>query len=388
MAASVALATAGGGVADATNYVVIGAFTIEEHAEQHSVDAKKYNLVAQHDYNPLRNLYYVYILKTDSKKEAFEKAQHIRETTSFTDTWVYHGVLGRSEIISSVQGVEMNNTKGSTTVKEEENITSVAEVTEEITSDSITSDVNKEIPKPAKTSEQKKEGIDFYFEILSASTQKIIDGDIDLVDLDKNKKIASYHGNESVELISVNKSGKVSLECDKFGYRKTIKQFNFQDIAASNFVVNDKGENVARFEMVRLVKGDISVMYNVYFFKDAAIMRPESKYEITSLLEMMNENPNYRIKIHGHTNGGASGKIITMQDKGDYFSLSNSNEGYGSAKKLSLARSETMKNFLLDQGILEGRIEIKGWGGKRPIHDKRSARANENVRVEIEILQN
>jgi hypothetical protein len=32
-------------------------------------------------------------------------------------------------------------------------------------------------------------------------------------------------------------------------------------------------------------------------------------------------------------------------------------------------------------------MEIKAWGGKRPIHDKMSNRAQENVRVEIEILQ-
>ena len=34
-------------------------------------------------------------------------------------------------------------------------------------------------------------------------------------------------------------------------------------------------------------------MYNVFFFKDAAVMRPESRYEITSLLEMLKENKGF-----------------------------------------------------------------------------------------------
>jgi len=32
-------------------------------------------------------------------------------------------------------------------------------------------------------------------------------------------------------------------------------------------------------------------------------------------------------------------------------------------------------------------MEVKAWGGKKPIHDKMSQRAQENVRVEIEILE-
>jgi hypothetical protein len=32
-------------------------------------------------------------------------------------------------------------------------------------------------------------------------------------------------------------------------------------------------------------------------------------------------------------------------------------------------------------------MQIKAWGGKKPVHDKRSAKAQENVRVEIEILE-
>ena len=39
-------------------------------------------------------------------------------------------------------------------------------------------------------------------------------------------------------------------------------------------------------------------------------MLPESKYELNSLLQLMNENSRYRISLHGHTNGNYTGKIF------------------------------------------------------------------------------
>jgi outer membrane protein OmpA-like peptidoglycan-associated protein len=130
-------------------------------------------------------------------------------------------------------------------------------------------------------------------------------------------------------------------------------------------------------------------MYNVYFFKDAAIMRPESRFEVNSLLDMLNENAKYRIRIHGHTNGGATGKIISKAKGSDsFFSLNETKEGFGSAKKLSQERAEIIKDYLVSKGVDPKRMVIKAWGGKRPIFDKHHSRAQENVRVEIEILEN
>jgi outer membrane protein OmpA-like peptidoglycan-associated protein len=102
---------------------------------------------------------------------------------------------------------------------------------------------------------------------------------------------------------------------------------------------------------------------------------------------MMKENPNCRIKIHGHTNGNAAGKIIRMGENQNFFSLTGSTDGYGTAKQLSGDRAEAIRDYLISNGIEESRMETKAWGGKRAIHDKHSQRAAENVRVEVEILQ-
>jgi outer membrane protein OmpA-like peptidoglycan-associated protein len=172
-----------------------------------------------------------------------------------------------------------------------------------------------------------------------------------------------------------------------FGYRKMNYNINFNDVKSSEGITIENGKAVVPFDLVRLKKGGFAIMYNVFFYKDAAIMRPESRYEVTSLLDMLNENPKYRIRIHGHTNGNSSGKIISMGDGKSYFSLNNTKEGHGSAKKLSEERAKVIQQYLISKGIPVDRMEIKAWGGNRPLYDEDHPQAQANVRVEIEILE-
>ena len=181
----------------------------------------------------------------------------------------------------------------------------------------------------------------------------------------------------------------MSVICDVFGYRKAQRDLNYGDPESGGDIIRDSnGAVVVPFELTRLKKGDIAIMYNVYFFKDASIMRPESRFEVNSLLDMLNENPKYKIRLHGHTNGNATGKIISMgKDSDSFFALSDTKEGFGSAKQLSEERASIIRDYLVKNGIPATRMEIKAWGGKKPIHDKMSPRAAENVRVEVEILE-
>ena len=145
---------------------------------------------------------------------------------------------------------------------------------------------------------------------------------------------------------------------------------------------------IVDFKLQRYTKGDLVTMYNVYFFKDAAIMRPESQYEVKQLLYMLRENPEYRISIMGHTNGNNKGPIIEME-KGStaYFSREGAtNESFGSAKNLSQSRADLIRNYLISQGIDANRMVAMGFGGKKSIYDKFDNLAYKNVRVEIEIL--
>ncbi len=229
-------------------------------------------------------------------------------------------------------------------------------------------------------------GKDFYFYLFRADNHNMVAGDVDAIDFEKSRRMATYEGNVPVKVIMPSgKSKQISFVCQVFGYRKLQREF-IPDGPEKDLYLDNKGNVVVPFELMRLQKGDIAIMYNVFFFKDAAIMRPESRFEVNNLLDLLLENPSYNIRIHGHTNGNAAGKIIRMGSPTNFYSLSDTKQGFGSAKQLSEDRAMVIRDFLISSGISADRMDVKAWGGKKPIHPKNSVRANENVRVEIEIL--
>lgn len=255
--------------------------------------------------------------------------------------------------------------------------------------DKNTSAVQGPPPKRMTTEPLKPEDVlekNFYFHLFRADNANMIEGEVDAIDFARSRKMATYPGNQPVAVkMPSGKDQHISFLCQVFGYRKQQKEFDPTN-PENDLYLDDKGNVVVPFELMRLQKGDIAIMYNVFFFKDAAVMRPESRYEVNNLLALLEENPSYKIKIHGHTNGNASGKIIRMETPGNFYSLSGTKQGVGSAKKLSEERASVIREFLISSGIQQERMQLKAWGGKKPIHDKLSARAHENVRVEIEIL--
>lgn len=378
-----------------SNYVVIGAFAIKEHAITWVESAKKINLQAEFEKNLTRNLYYVYVMETLDKGEAVVQAKKIRVQTRFNDTWVYTGILGESktivkgEDINPVTEEEIVAVKPVEDIKSEQPVDEVSEVKVE-DQKTIVPQVDETVvtKADAPADEEKKEaeegGRGFIFKAMFAGAER--KGEVDLIDGVKLAKVATYETNKRVYIRPVNKSGKMEVQCKVFGYRKAQVDFNYTEPQATPGI-SLEGENVViPFDLVRLKKGDFAILYNVFFFKDAAIMRPESQYEIGELLTMMNSNSKLKIRLHGHTNGGAAGKIIKMGDKKNFFSLSGSTDGFGTAKALSEERAGVIREYLISEGIDASRVEIKAWGGKRPIHDKKSNKAHENVRVEVEIV--
>jgi outer membrane protein OmpA-like peptidoglycan-associated protein len=385
------------------NYVVIGAFAYHNNAIKFTKDANKaHHLAAKFELNPNRKLYYVYVLTTVDREEAIQEAMRLRSETKYSDTWVYSGALGqtintqaRSMDINPVTEKKLEQVEthddavtitASPTLSENSKPADSSEIEEQ-----KNDDTRKAIASNSQNNSQLTDDIvakPFFFKLYRATDNEEVKGDVDVIDVDRSRKMGTYQGNTLVRIVSPgNRSGDIGFVCEVFGYRKVQKNLNFNLPEGNEFTKDETGNIVIPFELVRLQKGDIAVMYNVYFFKDAGIMRPESRYEVESLLEMLKENPNYKIMIHGHTNGNAAGKIISMGDSKNFFSLNDTKEGVGSAKKLSNERAEVIREYLIANGIDPARMQIKAWGGKRPIHDKHHTRAAENVRVEIEILE-
>jgi outer membrane protein OmpA-like peptidoglycan-associated protein len=128
-------------------------------------------------------------------------------------------------------------------------------------------------------------------------------------------------------------------------------------------------------------------MYHVSFYKDAVVMLPQSKSELDELVSMMNDNPNYRIKIHGHCNGNNARRIIALGPTKNYFDVEGSDERNGSAKDLTKLRAEAVQRYLEDNGIPNGRSDIYAWGALNMLVPETSTSARLNDRIEIEIRE-
>lgn len=375
------------------NYVVIGAFRVYKNAVRFTATAHK-NLKrdVKFEMNPHRKLYYVYVLSTEDQDLAINEARRLREESSFRDTWVYFGNLGARAASAADAGFVGQDIHPVTTEK----MPSVQQDDLPVVTASYAPDAvapSSSSPSVTSVGDDRMRALDdvsgrnFLFKVFRVSDNTDVDGDVDAIDTEKTKKFGTYKANVPVRLPD-SRLNHVSFVCEVFGYRKVQRDIDYENPEGEGITKDESGAVVIPFELMRLQKGDIAVMYNVYFFKDAAVMRPESRYEVNSLLEMLNENAKYRIKLHGHTNGNAAGKIISMSKKSEnYFSLHDTHEGVGSAKQLAGERAEVIRKYMISNGIDPSRIEIKAWGGKRPIHDKHSNRAQENVRVEVEILE-
>ncbi|MBL0745156.1 OmpA family protein [Chryseolinea lacunae] len=377
-------------------YVVANAYAkTRENVAQNYVDVLKLKgIEASYGYNASRGLFFVYLKYFDNLKESLKYMKSVRSQEEFKNAWVR---VVPGDIVPATASSAVPETR----------TTPVRPTNRQPTPQPVpaTKAPEGEAPKP-DTTQTTADIIDnpeilqhevmtlgnteVFLSLYNARNNRIVAGDVQVIDTDRSRLITRVKGNEYLILPDPkSKSGQLTLVCDAFGYRKIQQEINYPlpladtvkeyiDLMGTTLVIN--------FDLVRYHRGDISTLYNVYFFNDAALMLPESTYELNSLLAMMEENPKYRIRLHGHTNGNYHGKIISVGPEKKFFTLDGSVQGVGSAKDLSFKRAEVIKQYLESKGIEASRMEIKAWGGKRPVYDKSSVNAKKNVRVEVEIL--
>jgi outer membrane protein OmpA-like peptidoglycan-associated protein len=385
-------------------YVVVGAYAQSRVniAQNYVETLTRRGLDAHYGYNSSRRLYFVYLRYFDNLKESLNDMYTTRKQAEFSDSWVR---VVPGDI--TAKGTEQPKDRTAAAKPKETPATQTSQPV--ATAPAQTQPQTQTTPTPAaETPVNPADSIavsdnppikqynpvtlgntEVFLSLFHGRNNRIVDGEVKVIDTDRAKLLKNVKGNEYLMIPDPkSQSGKVTLIAEVFGYRKIQQEINYPlplqdtvkpeiDYLGTTFVIN--------FDMVRYHAGDIATLYNVYFYNDAAIMDPRSKYELNSLLQMMQENPKYKITLHGHTNGNYHGKIFVLGDTKDFFSLKGAKETVGSAKELSGQRAEVIRQYLIANGIGEDRIKVEAWGGRRPLYDKHSPNARQNVRVEVEI---
>jgi len=360
-------------------YIIVGAFQIPENCVQYARSIKIKGESPKTGRYTGNGLYYVYAYYTpDDLEYAREKRAELRNTNQFYDAWILYVGITLEELLD----------KGQT--PDEIALSQPKEVK--------SADLELDMPAnegaiPPPPVEQDENLYNYRFNVINATTLREVPGYVTIIDAARNKAMKSVSTNQIHQLEApTTQSKEIIAMCDIFGFVKEQVKFKIDDPLSSpdrTMIEQSGGITTIKFTLARHKVGEILTMYNVYFYNNAAIMKPESKFELNSLLSMLKENDKLQIKIHGHTNGNTPGKIIRLRDDDDnFFNITPNNiEDYGSAKNLSKARADVIARWLIEQGIDKKRMEIKGWGGKKMIYKKNDAMAGKNVRVEIEIVK-
>ncbi len=115
-----------------------------------------------------------------------------------------------------------------------------------------------------------------------------------------------------------------------------------------------------------LIAGERVVLRNVFYATNSSVLERESIVELDMLVEVLEENPDIRLEIGGHTdNTGAQSYNF----------------------KLSKDRAQSVFDYLVFKGIERSRLKYEGYGMKEPVatNDTEEGRA-QNRRTEVKIL--
>ena len=118
--------------------------------------------------------------------------------------------------------------------------------------------------------------------------------------------------------------------------------------------------------MPTVLKGDVLVLDKVWFQFNASDLQTESSAQLNKLVLLMQKKPNMKILVKGHTSSEGA----------DEYNM-----------KLSETRAQSVKQYMIGQGIVSDRIAFKGFGETQPVatNDTEDGRQR-NRRVEFEIM--
>ncbi len=367
-------------------YVTIGVFAIQDNAVGYTARANKKGFNAQYAINPARKLYYVYLLQSDEKRKAYTFGIKLRAESEYKDAWIFMGHLGDEPVIPVVE------------LKKEPVITEPVKkepvIVEPLKKDSVIAEIPPVVKIDSSTMvkpvvKKVPKGKFFTFRFLNGESGAEVRGELHLAESNKATQYQAFKANEMIDLMPPrNQAGAYFVTTVAPGYKALETTINYKDPLPTSSGTGTDGEFIIPLTLTRAKRGDYIEFNNVSFYRNSVIMQPQFKDELDGLVDLMKENQNYKVRIHGHCNGNEPRDIITLGTSTKYFESDPGNvRKTGSAKELTELRAEAARRYFDSQGISTERILTKGEGGKMMVYPQTSGYANYNDRIEVEILR-
>lgn len=151
-------------------------------------------------------------------------------------------------------------------------------------------------------------------------------------------------------------------------YQVKYKQYTSDAEYGKKLTIPPAADELLTFNyVIRIQLPKTFTLNNVFFDVGKATLRPQSDKELNELSESMKEQNTMEIEVAGYTDN-----VGTDADN----------------LKLSQARAESVRNYLLKKGIAAVRITAKGYGSSNPVASNNTPQGRQqNRRTEIHILK-
>jgi OmpA-OmpF porin, OOP family len=197
--------------------------------------------------------------------------------------------------------------------------------------------------------------------VLDKVTGKPLRAGIELFNLEKNEMEAMVQSDSLTGeyLMVLTQGAEYALYTNKQGYLFSSLNFNYSTVTDFEPITMD-------IELEPAVKGYAVVLNNIFFDTDSYELKEKSKTELQKVIRFLNENPQIRIEISGHTDNTGT-------------------PAYN--QQLSEKRALAVYNFLLKNGVNAEKLTSRGFGQTMPKGTNDTEQGRQiNRRIEFQIL--
>ncbi len=226
--------------------------------------------------------------------------------------------------------------------------------------------IKKEVKPLVKKEEPKKaEPLKYIVKVVDDATNSPLDAKIKLQGFKDNIMVGVTSPSDGVYEFNITSATakQYRLSIEKEGYVFVNQSLN---IEGTSYQAKQLTRTIS---LRKLAVGVSSVLRNIYFDFDMASLKIESHTELNKLEAMMRQNGNITVEIGGHTDRVGS-KLANI--------------------RLSQARADAVRNFLVRKGIDPRRVKAQGYGKSKPLasNDDEKEGRELNRRVEFKVLTN
>lgn len=202
-------------------------------------------------------------------------------------------------------------------------------------------------------------------------TLKPVSAEIELVDIEDNKLLATFNNDAATGkyLVTLPSGNNYGIAVKAPGYLFHSENFNLPEEAAFREVNKD-------IYLQPLEVGSKVVLKNIFYDYNKATLRPESINELDRVVELLKNNPTLKVEMSAHTDTRGS----------DAYNM-----------KLSEQRAQSCVDYLISKGISADRLVAKGYGetqvvitdaeiAKLKTEEEKEEAHQQNRRTEIKVI--